>query len=967
MLRVRLITDPFNLAEYSEHEAVALIPFLAEQFPTWPETARLYRDGIATELDVTPQSEEDIAALNAVDNGLFYVVVYPADPVTAIIITAVAVLALTVAVLLFLTPKIPRPGDTSESANNSLGNRVNKPRPNGRVPDIFGQVIAVPELLAVPLVFFEDNLEREICYMCVGRGAYEIEAVKDGDTPIEQIAGAAAKFYGPDTSPNSGVPFLEVGGDIDMPLMDVIRLNDVNGQILRAPNANQVSGDGDIRFVYPDTIQRTGTEIDFTDYFAPGDQLIVSGSSFTDDPGLTELSQSSRFTLTGKIQFETFNPTTAFAIGQYITVTNAGFADATGGGGVQYVDLSGTYLISGVSATEVTLSAPDAVNPDWLLLDNYVADRTTYRTSTFSVPGETTGFNLDGTYNVVSVAAGSIVLTNPGLVNAAWNNLDDLDGGATDYLSPSLSTSGERWVGPFIVDQLTCEQVVCNIVALQGMYLVTKKGKNRPRSVTVEVEIAPVDEDGVPNGPAETFNITVSGDGKDKNPRGVTLFASMTFHGRCSIRARRTTDLDLDSEDTIVDEVKWRDAFGTAPVAPLHFGDVTTIHTLTLATSGATAVKERKLNCRATRRILERNLDDTFGPALIASANAANIICHMALDPFIGGRTLAELDVPQLFDTVAEVATYFGAPETGTFNYTFDQDNISFEEMAQTVAQAVFCTAYRQGSVFRLFFERATEDSILLFNHRNKTPGSETRTVRFGYLNDHDGVEMDYVSPRDGTKLTLYMPADQSAAKPKKLEVIGVQSEPHAFLHAARAYNKIRYQHTTTQFTALSEASQLVLSQRIEVADNTRPDIFDGHVVAVDGLVLELSQPFAAVEDVEYTMFLQMPSGQVERIAVVSGDDASHVVLQAPPSEALVIDPDAWADIVYQIVGSDNARPTAFLLTEKGAYDKKTVGVQAINYDPRYYADDQTYSDALLTEDGDFLVTEDGQRINTEG
>lgn len=942
MPRVRIISDPFDLSSYSEHEPDALLPFLGKQFPTWPETARLYRGGVAVENDVTPQTEEDIAALEGADD-LFYVVVYPGDPVTAII-TVVATLALTAAILLFLTPKIPTPGQTSESSNNSLGNRVNKPRPNERITEIFGQVISVPELLAVPLVYFEDNLEREMAFMCVGRGAYEIEAVKDGDTPIEQIAGAAAKFYGPGTSPNSGTPFLEVGGDIDMPILDVIRLNDVNGQILRAPNANQVSGDADIRFVYPDTIQRTGSAIDFTDYFSPGDQLIVSGSSFTDDPGLTQVSQSSRFTFAGEIEFETFNPSTVFSVGQYITVTNAGFADENDVGGILYVDLAGTYLISAVSSTTVTLTAPDAVNPDWANLDGYVGDETSYRTSTFSVAGATTGYNLDGTYNIVSVAAGSIVLTNPHLVNGAWANLDDLPGGATDYLSPSLSTSGERWIGPFIVDQPTCEQVVCNIVALQGMYLVTKKGKNRPRSVQVEIEVAPVDEDGLATGPAETFYLTVAGDGKDRNPRGETLFANMTFTGRCSVRARRTTDLDLDSEDTIVDEVKWRDAFGTAPITVPDFGDVTTIHSLTLATAGATAVKERKLNCRATRKVLERNVDDTFGPALVASTNAADIICHMTLDPFIGGRPLDELDVPQIYDTVAAVVEYFGIPDVGTFSYTFDQENVSFEEMVQTVAQAVFCTAYRQGSTLRLFFERETEDSVLLFNHRNKIPGSEQRTVRFGYLNDHDGVELDYVSPVDGAKLTLYIPDDQSATKPKKLQVLGVQSEEHGFLHAARAFNKIKYQHTTTQFTGLSEASQLILSERIEVTDNTRPDVFDGDILDQDGLVLTISQPFEPADGVDYSIFLQLSTGEVEVIPVVVGDNAYHVVLQSAPSVALVTDADAYVHTTYQIVGDDNARSSAFLLTEKGAYDKRTVAIQAINYDPRYYQDDLTYA-----------------------
>lgn len=943
MNTVRLITDPFDLACYSEHQVDAVIPFLMEHFGQWPENGRLYKGEVCVENDVTPQNENDIAELEAAQCDLFYVVVYPGDPITAII-TVVATLALTAIMLLFLMPKIPTNANNSESSNNTLGQRVNKPRPNGRVPDIFGDVLSIPELLTVPLLYFENNLEREVCYMCVGRGSYSISAVKDGDTPIEQIAGAGARFYGPNSSPNSGTPFLEVGADVTQPLLNVVKVNDVNGQLLRAPNANNVGGNSDIRFVYPDKIERTGTAIDFTKFFANGDQLQVQGSSISSSPGTFITSQSARFTSTGVIEFQSYNPSTDFASGQSITLTNAAYAGTNTSGGTTYVNMEGTYTISSVNATSITLSSPSSINPDWSALSAFTSNRTVYRTSTFSraIPGS--GYNLDGTYNIVSVSAGSITLTNPSLVNSSWANVASLPGGATAYMSPSLSTSGERWVGPFVVDLDSGTKVLSNFVALQGMYLVTKKGKYQPRSVQIALELTPVDADGITTGAAELFYAYVAGDGTDKSPQGVTLTADPTFTGRMAVRARRLTYLDLNSEDTIVDEVKWRDCYGTAPVSASHFGNVTTVQTLTLATSGATSVKERKFNCRAIRKVLQRNIDNTFGPTLVASNNAADIICHMALDPYIGGRSLQELDVPQIYSTISDVVTYFGIDEVGTFNYTFDQDNVSFEEMVQSVAQCVFCTAYRQGSVLRLFFERSTQDSTLLFNHRNKVPGSETRTVRFGNMSDNDGVEFDYMSAKDGSKLTIYLPSDQSATKPKKMEVIGVQSDKHAFLHASRAFNKIRYQHTTTQFTALSEATQLVLTERIEVSDNTRSDTIDGHVVSQSGLTLELSQPFVPVAGLYYVIHLQLPSGVVQVIDILPGVDSTHVVLQTAPTVSLVMGPDIWADVTYQIVGSDDMRPSAFLLTEKGAYDRSTLTLQAINYDARYYQADLTYA-----------------------
>lgn len=946
MPRVRIIADPFDLAAYSEHQTNDVLALLQEHFPVWPETGRMYKDTIAVVNDVTPTCDEQVEELSkAAENDLYYVVVYPGDPITAII-AVVVTLALAVAAYLFLVPKIPGVDTSDQSANNSLGQRINKARLNQRIEDIFGEVISVPTLLGVPLLTFDNNIEVEYCYMCVGRGSYSISSVKDGDTPISNIAGAGVHFYGPGTSPNSGSPFYSIGASIDVPLKNVIKLNEVNGQGLRAPNADSVNGDDDIRFVYPDKIERTGSAIDFTDYFQAGDIIGVSGANISGESGTTSITADARFTYSERIEFSTYSPAANFNAGDTILISNAGYAADDGLGGVLYVDLSGLYLITTVGSDFIELDDPASVNSDWSKLDDYSGNATGYRSSTFSTATSTSGLNLNGSYMALAVTAGTITLSDPSAVNAAWDNIDV----ATAYISPTLSTQGERWIGPFTVDLDDLDQVVANFTAPQGMYHLNKKGKTRSQQASVILEITPVNALDNPIGPAETFTATIIGDGSDKKPKGITVYADVSFTGRCTVRARRTTPIDED-ETTVVDELQWRDCYGTSLVTQPHFGDVTTVRTRTYATAGASSVKERKLNCRAVRKVLQRNSDDSFGPALVASRNAADIICHMALDPFIGGRTVSELDVPQLYETVDEVVDYFGIEDAGEFNYTFDQQNVSFEEMVQAVAQAIFCQSYRQGSVLRLFFERQTDinDSVLLFNHRNKIPKSEVRTVRFGNLNNYDGVELDYISGDDGAKLTVYIPEDQSATKPKKIELPGIIDRRGdaavAFLQASRAFAKIRYQHTTTEFTALGEATQTILTQRVEVADNTRPDVVDGEVRGQSGMVLELSQPFEPLPGITYTIFLQIPDGGLQTLPCIAGPDNMSCTLQSAPTHPIITDPDAYTLTTYQIIGTDNGRPTGFLISDKGPYQDKRVSVQAINYDDRYYTADAMFKE----------------------
>lgn len=588
---------------------------------------------------------------------------------------------------------------------------------------------------------------------------------------------------------------------------------------------------------------------------------------------------------------------------------------------------------------------PPTSSGDWARIADFVAGFTEAKLVNFSHLNTSEVVDFAGEYTLLGVTALELLLDSPSTVSSAWDALETSPGVYTEtaYASPWIATTGVNWVGPFTIQLNDMNQVLSNYIASQGLYEVSKKGSQHGITKRVELELTPVDVNGDPTGPAETFIQSLSGTDFSKDQVAVSQWATPSFTGRCQVRARRLDGQNPDKDVTKVDEIKWRDCYGVAPITDPDFGDVTTVHTRTYATSGATSQKERKFNARVTRRVLVRNEDDTFGPTLAGSTNAADIICHMALDPFIGGRQVWELDVPQIYDTIEQVKDYFGIDVAGQFCYTFDQKGVSFEEMVQTVAAAVFCTAYRQGSKLRLFFEKLTDDSSILFNHRNKAPGSETRTITFSNFNDYDGVELDYVSPDDGAKLTLYAPEDQSATKPRKVEYFGVQDVRQATLLLMREWNKIRYQNTTTEFKGTAEASTLIRNERIEVADNTRADVFDGQVLTQDGLVLYLSQPFVPVDGFDYVIHLQLSNGTVEVIDIVPGADDRHIVLQAPPSVALVLDQNAWANTLYQIVGSGDVRTSAFLVSEKGAFDNVNVTVQAINYDPRYYGADDTY------------------------
>ncbi len=548
--------------------------------------------------------------------------------------------------------------------------------------------------------------------------------------------------------------------------------------------------------------------------------------------------------------------------------------------------------------------------------------------------GNTGATDLRGTYTSIAVDSSSITLSNPSAVNGNWSSIT-----TTGTSSPTLQSLGPKWVGTFFAEKTDATMIFCNFVAPNGSY--KDNGTNQFRQdVVIEIEVTPATSSGTANGTPQTFQVTVEGSATTKTQRAVTLMATPNRQGPYLVRARRVTPSDTSFQGTIVDEVKWRDLYAVNVAAVQHFGNVTTMQCVTYATVGALAVKDRKLNLVVQRKLPIRVSGTTFTPHLVGTSQAEEIITAICLDPYIGRRTIDELDLDSIYGASLAAKLYFGATRSTEFNYTFDNDNLSFEETIQAVANAAFCLAYRQGNKIKLNFEGQTQNSTLLFNHRNKIPDSETRTITFGNQNKYDGVAYKYVDSKDDSLVTLSIPANQTALNPKTIESIGIRYKLQAYFHAWREWNKVRYQNTITEFEATQEANLLVDLDRVLVADNTRSDTQDGEVLAQNGLTLTLSQSVVMQAGVSYTIFLQHVDGTVQAIPITAGPTAKQIVLGYAPSLPLSLDDEAFARATYIISGSNALRGSAFLIQEKEPQNNMTVRVKAFNYDDRYYTND---------------------------
>lgn len=207
----------------------------------------------------------------------FHVSPKPCGPETWIpIIISVAI---GVASAVLFTPDVPIASATNSNttSNNSISQRANQPRINQRLPDIRGkEAYAVPDLW-MTYSKFKNNREFEVSYMCLSTGEVEVDmnSVNDGDTYYGDIQGAAVEFYGPNTSPNSGAPFLSIGSPITDKLYEVRRSNEVDGSVLPPPNIDRLDEDF---YAFP-----TGrieipaaSSTDLTSIFVVGEQVTIA-------------------------------------------------------------------------------------------------------------------------------------------------------------------------------------------------------------------------------------------------------------------------------------------------------------------------------------------------------------------------------------------------------------------------------------------------------------------------------------------------------------------------------------------------------------------------------------------------------------------------------------------------------------------------------------------------------------------
>lgn len=935
---------PMVAESWKRFDVESVNDFFMEHFPIWPETARVYKGDISQDNDVTPHDHDSAVALERIQEPL-WVAVYPGTGTEVLIaLTIVSLIASVSAILLI--PDVPNINTARDrdartgSPNNRLSGRTNKPRPDARIPDIYGTVKSIPDLIQVPYTTWDNNRESETTLMCVGVGDHNtpVGNIKDGDTPVEQIPNISVHVYSPGQAPTGAGPFsgdkLALGPPIVDSALNVFPVSSFNGQEMVPFNANTFYG----------TLRRSDTNGANTlpyPFFGDNFETIkIQFTSATSGVVYVPYGKSPEF-VTNKVSVgDRLFLSIFLASMPASSATTPDLNSADGGGTEPDEDWPDSMVVTFISSPFSTADGdyipilvfiPTALQSEWALMPAYTAGLT---------PVANQG--------------------DPAISNSFAANF------------VQLTTVEQIFAGPFLFDNedpppLSINtQIIANFVALKGLTL--DDGKNLiALTVTLQVRITPSDSSGTPTAPSIFQNIDIVGSEiSPTSQRGVTMrFDISSFSGSFLISARRITNRKRTQElsgDNIVenfggerayvgritDEVRCTHIYVASEPLQSSFGNVTLVHTVIGATEGRTSQKPRELSMTVSRLINTWNGSAFVGPE-VQNAQAENVLFSIMKDSFIGNRSDDQIDFEQIADEIQAVRDYFGlaaSNEATDVSYTFDDYGTSFEESVQLISNLAFCQAYRQADQLRVKSEVGTDLSSYVFNHRNILPESQKITHTFGPATENDSAEVDYVDPFNGRTFTVTVPTQTSVTlvSPANVRVPGISSRRMAYVHAWRAFQKLIFQRQALEMQTTQEAGELIVKERVLIADTTQLDQQSGHITEVSGLSIKTSQPPTFAGGVNYTIFLQQSDRTLEAIVATAGTGGFDITLGTAPSLPLRTDPALGVPTLYNLIADDEAMPTSYLVSNNAPQSNMVFDVSAINYSDMYY-----FADSLET------------------
>lgn len=541
--------------------------------------------------------------------------------------------------------------------------------------------------------------------------------------------------------------------------------------------------------------------------------------------------------------------------------------------------------------------------------------------------------NLNGSFEVLYVDDFEVRLAVNGASN--WAAL-------TSGQTYTLTERSDTFMGPsntydvsltdwYYMVRGEVDRVLANVAGQNGLYKYDG-GYNRT-SVTVELQYQMIDSRRNPLSDIYTVQATITGNSTDYV--GTSIYGQLPTASRFRARMRRITNFDKDYNGTVSDEITFINLYGQSLDTTPHYGNRTTVHCARKQTPRAASIDNPELRMIATEMCYKYLGNGVFDTVMTPNTQAVQSLIRLARDPAVGNLELTTANMDKLLAVQEEIESYFGSELAGQFCYTFDDYDTTMQDIVQTIAEAVFCTAYRKGADIMLRFDRPVAGPEMVFTHRSKTTGTEKWTRTFNDSTTYDSLSFSYIDPDTNVQETIYIP-EELGANTEEYESKGVRNYQQAYWLAWRRYQRNALSKVVVEFEATEEGALATPGGVISVVKGSRIAPQDGYVVAVNGLTLTLSQPVTFTPGDDHSIILKKRDGSVQSISVIKGSHDREVIMLSAPEEAIYTGNSALkTEFSFGNEARHNAQKIVVSSIDPG--DDRTVKITGYNYDDGFY------------------------------
>jgi hypothetical protein len=318
--------------------------------------------------------------------------------------------------------------------------------------------------------------------------------------------------------------------------------------------------------------------------------------------------------------------------------------------------------------------------------------------------------------------------------------------------------------------------------------------------------------------------------------------------------------LDNGTNDTNnPDQTTLEAVYAVSRESNVDYGNLTMLDVIMPATINATSLRENKVNIDLTSKLITYNAG-VINYTPTASRKFADAILHLTVDFY--GRDPSTLSLDEIYEIQDRVD--LTDPALATFDFTFDDIDVSYDERMDAILQVARCFKWLDGDVYR-FGRNETRINPATTITRRDISGDDNREYSLSYnpqlLENFDSVKVEYVDKTTNKKAYIFRKVDSvgaivegSGANPKSLELAGCSEQVNAINRAELEIRTLIYQRFSLTDTIEPSAMFLDRGDMVLYAEQYNSDVFDGEILAVNGNVATVSESLDFIDGQDYTI-----------------------------------------------------------------------------------------------------------------